>query len=64
MIFYGRILLGTDKFMILKTDFRRSVIKKDAIIVYTYSGQTYVCELGGIQTDGDFLILTPKGDRL
>jgi len=55
--------LGT-KFMILKSDFRRSVIKEDAIIVYTYSGQVFVCELDGIQTEGDFLVLTPKSDRL
>ena len=56
--------MGTDKVMILKSDFRRSIIKKDAIIVYTFSGQVYVCELDGIQTDGDFLVLTPKCDRL
>ena len=52
--------------LILKSDYLKAKRTNDALIVFTKSGQTLVCELDGMQAEGDFYTLTlkstPRGD--
>ena len=47
--------------LILKSDYLKAKRTNDALIVFTKSGQTFVCEkYGGVKEEDDFYTLTLK----